>query len=104
MSDLPAFVIVDLPSATVALDSETAGRSVVVRVPNDAEIDAMTKAAEAGELDGIAAFYALAGLSVEQASALPETALDALVAGITQAIALVLHRRAVQALAYDPWS
>ncbi|WP_336810840.1 hypothetical protein [Bosea sp. MMO-172] len=102
MSDLPPFIIVSLPGATIAIDGG-ATSSVVVRLPSDDETGAMIPATEAGDPAGISAFYSLAGLSVDQADALPEPTLDALVAGITQAVALVLQRRAAKALAYDPF-
>jgi hypothetical protein len=98
---LPPFLIVELPGAAVAVGG-TIGSCVVIRPPTDTEIDAMADAASANEIAGLVVFYGLAGLTLDQASELPEPALNLLIASISQVIAPALLRNARDALSYNP--
>ncbi|MEZ2407318.1 hypothetical protein AB6806_10920 [Bosea sp. RCC_152_1] len=104
MSGPAPFALVELPGVAVAVEGETTDSCLVIRSPTEAEIDEMCRASNAGDLAGVAQFYGLAGISIEQASALSPLAADELVAAITRTIAAVLHPRANAALDYDPES
>ena len=88
MNASPAFSIVELPDAIVAVDDDASGSWIVVRRPIRSEIDAIAQAAAADDLlGGLSVFYSLAAIAPETAAALPQPARDALDAAIVAMLA-----------------
>lgn len=101
MTNPPAFAVVDLPGVALAIDGDTVGSIAVIRSPNSAELREIEAAAARDDISaGLAAFYDLAGLTLDRVIAFPAAAREALDDAIFRVVAAAELRAAQAALAY----